>query len=366
MSLLCAPLWPKIARAEQTNPANPSSLEEAKRDDFLRLIDRPRVRPDAVETPMPAPAPDLVESHLLFTSEPGQRVPALIVRLASLPHAPAPVMIILHGTGQRKEDEKDLLEMFARAGMIAIAPDGRFHGERSPYGHGTKAYYAAIDRAYADGRSHPWLYDTVYDVMRLMDYLQTRPDVDGRRIGIMGISKGGMECYLTAAVDPRVAVAIPCICFQSFRWELDHGQWHGRIGTVGGAFDVAAAQSGASPDDPAFVQRFYDRIVPGIAGPFDCPAMVALIAPRPMLAISGEKDPINPLPSALIAVDAARKAYDRDAAADRFKFILENGLGHVVTRTAKEAAVAWATRWLRAQPPVTGAAAAGSPGNAAR
>ena len=42
-------------------------------------------------------------------------------------------------------------------------------------------------------------------------------------IGMIGFSKGGMETYLAAAVDPRIAVAVPCIGVQSFRWALDHG-----------------------------------------------------------------------------------------------------------------------------------------------
>ena len=44
--------------------------------------------------------------------------------------------------------------------------------------------------------------------MRLVDYLATRDDVDARRIGLTGISKGGIETYFTAAVDKRIAA--PC------------------------------------------------------------------------------------------------------------------------------------------------------------
>ena len=44
--------------------------------------------------------------------------------------------------------------------------------------------------------------------MRLIDYLETRDDIDPRRIGLMGFSKGGIETYLAAAADPRVAVAV--------------------------------------------------------------------------------------------------------------------------------------------------------------
>ena len=348
--VLCSIAFATEAVAQQPalTPATGSISPEATRHDFLRLIDRPRVAPDVEETAMPAPAPDLVESHLAFTSEPGQRVPALVVKPATATGR-LPVVIVLHGTGGRKEDNLDTLERIARAGMIGVAPDGRYHGERSAEGHGTKSYYVAIAQAYRDGKSHPWLYDTVYDVMRLIDVLQTRPDVDPARIGLMGFSKGGMECYLTAAVDPRIKVAVPCICLQSFRWELDHDQWHHRIGTVQGGFDAASQFSHASPADPAFVQHFYDRLVPGIDSEFDCPAMLTLIAPRPMLAISGEKDPINPLPCAQLAADTARAAYAADGSGDDFQFIVQKGVAHAVNEPSREAAVAWLKRWLKTE-----------------
>jgi poly(3-hydroxybutyrate) depolymerase len=51
--------------------------------------------------------------------------------------------------------------------------------------------------------------------MRLIDYLDTRADVDPQRIGIYGVSKGGIEAYLAAAVDPRIQVAVPCIAVES-------------------------------------------------------------------------------------------------------------------------------------------------------
>ena len=45
-------------------------------------------------------------------------------------------------------------------------------------------------------------------------------DVDRRRIGVIGISKGGMETYLAAAVDIRIAVAVPVIGVQSVGWAI--------------------------------------------------------------------------------------------------------------------------------------------------
>ena len=49
---------------------------------------------------------------------------------------------------------------------------------------------------------------------RLLDYLKTRPDVDAARVGVTGVSLGGMHLWLLAAVDHRVAAAAPMIGVQ--------------------------------------------------------------------------------------------------------------------------------------------------------
>ena len=321
---------------------------EEIRDDFWRIVGRPRVPLGAAERPLPSDDPAVVQSHVTFTAEPGQRVPVWIMtpkdsaqRVKRLP-----VVIVLHGTGSRKEDNRGMMRLLVDAGFIAVAPDGRYHGERSAAGRGTADYYAAIAKAYRVGGEHPWLYDTVFDVTRLVDYLRTRPDVDPQRIGLMGFSKGGMETYLAAAVDSRIAAAVPCIAVQSFRWDLDNDRWHHRIGTVLGAYESAAKSSGADPANPSFAQHFFDVVVPGIDGEFDCPAMLPLIAPRPLLVVNGEDDPINPLPGAKIAAAAATAAYDEFHEPDRFTFVVEPHVAHNVPQSYREQITAWFVKQL--------------------
>ena len=142
--------------------------------------------------------------------------------------------------------------------------------------------------------------------MRLIDYLATRKDVDAERIGLTGISKGGIETYLTAAADTRVAAAVPYIGVQSFKWALDNGQWRARIATIQDGFDAAAAQAGKSPGSVDFVREFYARVVPGIDGEFDGPAMLPLIAPRPLLVVNGDSDANTPIAGVRLAVRAAK------------------------------------------------------------
>jgi dienelactone hydrolase len=309
---------------------------------FLKLIDRPRVDANPEERPMDAPA-GFVQSHVAISTEAGQRMPAIFLRSAGdvKPGTRWPVVLILHGTGGKKEGNLGLGKTLAGRGMLAVMPDGRYHGERCAKGTGTDDYFPAIAQAFRDGKSHPWLYDTVYDLMRMIDYLQTRPEVDPKRIGVIGFSKGGMETYLLAAADERVAVAVPCIGVQSYRYGLENNLWKGRIGTVQGAANIAAKESGVETIDAAFVKTFYDHVVPGIYEQFDGPQMLPLVAPRPLLVINGDRDDKTPLPGVKLAADAARAAYEKAGAADKFKLIIQEKTGHAVTAQSTKEAVEW-------------------------
>jgi dienelactone hydrolase len=316
------------------------------RADFLKLIDRPHVplEPEVRELPTTRP---LVEYHFTFAAEAQQRVPGILLKSDGAGRRP--VVIALHGTGGTKNDELPLMRELARRGMIAVAIDGRYHGERSKAGKGAADYDAAIVRAWEQKTQppqHPLYFDTVWDVMRLVDYLQTRDDVDGERIGLYGVSKGGIETYLTAAVDPRVKVAVPCIGVQSFKWALDNNDWNGRIGTVQPAFDAIAKEAGIASPDTEFVRQFYNRVIPGIDGEFDGPAMVRLIAPRAMMIINGDTDDHTPLPGLQICLDAARDAYKSGGAEDHLAVRIQPKTGHKVNPDSQAAAVEWFAKWL--------------------
>ena len=196
------------------------------------------------------------------------------------------------------------------------------------------------------GREYPFFYDTVWDVMRLVDYLSTRKDVDAARIGLTGISKGGIETYLAAAADPRIAAAVPYIGVQSFRWALENGQWRARIATIQGAFDASASQAGKTPNVD-FVREFYARVVPGIDGIFDGPEMLKLIAPRPLLVVNADSDANTPIAGVRLAVRSAEPLYAAANAADKLQLLIEADTPHRVNPDAIDAGIAWFVRWLR-------------------
>lgn len=316
---------------------------------FLAVIDRPKValQPELKDL---EPLAGLQRIHFWIRSDATERVPGYLV----LPDAAKfkgrrPAVIALHGTGGNKEGGEiaELVEKLARAGFIGVAIDGRFHGERTRAGTGAAEYNVAITRAFVTGEGHPFYYDTAWDVMRVIDYLSTRKDVDAARIGLTGISKGGIETYFTAAADTRVAAAVPYIGVQSFKWALENGQWKARIATIQNGFDAAAVSAGKSSGSVAFVREFYARVVPGIDGQFDGPAMLAATAPRPLLVINGDSDANTPVAGVRLAVESARPAYVAANAADRLELVIQQNTAHRVNPESVDAGVAWFVRWLK-------------------
>ena len=315
------------------------------RADFLKLVQHPRVPPTAQLRELPA-TNGLAQFYFSFASDASNRVPGVLMESTNA-HGRRPVVIALHGTGGSKANMLALCRKLADAGFIAVAMDGRYHGERIKSGKGTAEYNDAIVRAWHGSGGHPFYYDTVWDVMRLVDYLSTRDDVDPARIGLIGISKGGIETYLAAAADERIAVAVPCIGVQSFRWALDNNDWQGRIGTIQNAFDTIAKSAGVEKPDAVFVKKFYARIAPGIDGEFDGPQMLALIAPRPLLVINSDSDVHTPLPGVNECVAAAEKIYAAAGVEDHFAVIIQKNTGHQVKPESERAAIEWFVKWLK-------------------
>jgi dienelactone hydrolase len=316
---------------------------------FLQVIDRPTValNPKLAELP---PLEGLAKYHLWISSDATERVPGyLLLPDASRFKGRRPVVIALHGTGGSKDNPQiaEIVLKAARAGFIGVAIDGRFHGERLKPGGDPVGYDQAIANAFKSGQGHPLYYDTVWDVMRLIDYLQTRKDVDPARIGLTGISKGGIETWFTAAADPRVAAAVPYIGVQSFKWALDNAQWPARIATIQDGFDAAAASAGQPARSVEFVREFYARVVPGIDGRFDGPAMLPLIAPRPLLVINADSDANTPIAGVRLSVEAAAPAYAAANASDRLQLVVEQNTPHRVNPESIDSGLAWFVRWLK-------------------
>ena len=137
---------------------------EKIRADFVALLQRPAV--DAKPFFQTTTTDSLIIEKGYFYSEATEKVPVLIYKPVTKKAQPLPVIICLHGTGGSKEDMKELLKRFSQLGFMAVAIDGRYHGERVIKTDGHNAYVEAIIKAWgnkdAAHQQHPFLFDTVH------------------------------------------------------------------------------------------------------------------------------------------------------------------------------------------------------------
>jgi dienelactone hydrolase len=349
-ALVCVLLVPLRTRAEEV-PTYPPPAEV--RAAFHKLLDRPAV-PLNVKPQQTRREEGLIVERLSFASEKRgdaeERVPMLLIKPEKAAGKRAAV-IVLHGTGGSKEGQRGWLVDLAKRGTIGVAIDARYHGERAGGAKGSAAYNAAIVRAWktkpGEPQEHPFYYDTCWDLWRTVDYLLSRDDVDPARLGMIGFSMGGIETWLAASVDERVKVLVPAIGVQSFRWSLDNDKWQARANTIKAAHEAAAKDLGEDKVNAKVCRALWDKVVPGILGPFDCPSMLRLCAGRPLLILSGEQDKNCPLEGAKIAFKSAEAAYKEAGASDRLRILVAEGIGHKVTDEQRKAALEWLDRWLK-------------------
>ncbi|KAL2637731.1 hypothetical protein AAZV13_06G076100 [Glycine max] len=210
----------------------------------------------------------LEEENLYLNIEKGEqgRLPVMILKLKrSNKQRKKPVVVFLHSSYTNKESMRPFLKAYASRGYIAISVDSRYHGERA---------------------TNTTTYIDVWDLIKLADYLTQRRDIDLSRIGITGISLGGMHAWFAAVADTRYAVVVPLIGVQGFRWAIDNDKWQGRVDSIKPLFEVARADLGKGAIDKEVVEKVWSRIAPGLASQFDSPYSVPTIAPRALLIVN--------------------------------------------------------------------------------
>lgn len=141
------------------------------------------------------------------------------------------------------------------------------------------------------------LAERIFDVDRAIDYLAQRGDADLAQVGVMGNSGGGTTSLFAAALLPRVRAAMPSCCFSTF---------------------AASIQS---------MFHCVCNYVPGILKVAEMGDIAGLIAPRPLVIVSGREDGIFPLHAAESEFARTREVYQAVGAADRCRHVICDG-GH--------------------------------------
>ena len=200
--------------------------------------------------------------------------------------APAPAVVCLHGhsgvypyirEGTEAEQAKcrkldlDYAPLLAEHGYVTLALIQRGWNETTdglPPGD-TSCHKMAID-SFLIGMTPVGL--KCWDASRALDYLETLPEVDAERIGVAGLSGGGMVALFWPALERRVKLSMIAGYYCTFRESI---------------FSV---------------YHCICNCVPGLMQWGEMREIAALIAPRPALIISGIHDPIFP-------IKATRRAY---------------------------------------------------------
>ena len=198
-----------------------------------------------------------------FDGSQGDRVPGFlyIPKDMATQH---PAVLLQYGSGGHKKTDYIVLigRLFAEAGFVVLTIDSPGRGERRKPGDKEPALGLA-DR---DRFTH-----YLADYARAVDYLESRSEVDRRRIGYVGISWGAITGIVYVAHDERIRAVASLV--------------------GGGRF--LAVLSGAGRDE-ATRRRSLD--------PVD---HVRLIEPRPLLLLNVKRDQLVPLPFSTALHDAA-------------------------------------------------------------
>ena len=169
----------------------------------------------AIQRSLGTPGQFRVESLSIRVEKTGSQAEMpVVVYSPRVSEASCPAVIVIHATGGSKASVEPILKRLARMGFVAAAFDCRYHGGRSDASLPRGGYEEGIIRAYEGADEKPFLLDNVWDAQHLIDYLGARKDVDESRIGMTGISLGGMITWFSAALDERVAAAAPLIGVQ--------------------------------------------------------------------------------------------------------------------------------------------------------
>ncbi len=279
----------------------------------------------------------LVRERVEIWTEPGIVMPLYVLyEPASSDARPAIIAAHGHGSGGKnspagRDDIPEIAETIrvhnyaygvdlARAGYVVFCPDARGFGERQEQMARSTGRIMDHSCTWLNNMAFP-LGQTVtgmwaWDLHRLVDYIMTRPDCRGDRIGCVGLSGGGLQTLWATALDERIKCAVVSGYFYGYKQALLDLHWNCSCN---------------------YVPHLYEYADMGDIG--------ALIAPRPLMIETGDTDYLNGaggLANVKSQVSITRKAYRLCGCADRLKHSVQQGGHQWYGVGVKE----WLAKWL--------------------
>ena len=118
---------------------------------------------------------------------------------------PFPGVLVLHGLGSRKaKNERKLALRLSREGMAALVMTLPYHiGRRKKGRHAWTAFLGREPEGFRRSMEQ-----AVADARACLSWLEQRPEVDGSRLGVVGVSLGGILATIVSGLDPRVKALV--------------------------------------------------------------------------------------------------------------------------------------------------------------
>ena len=262
----------------------------------------------------------LVRRKLSYQSDATDRVAAYLFLPEAATKSKLPAILCLHQTTRAGKAEsagivanpKQYALHLAERGYVTLAPDYPSFGE-SKYDFDPK-------HGYASGSMK-----AVWDNVRAVDFLETLPEVDAGRIGVIGHSLGGHNAMFTAVFEPRLRVIVSSCGFTTFRKD-DLPSWTGKV----------------------YMPRIKTEFGTDVAQmPFDFTEVVAAFAPRAFLACAAEQDADFDASGVRDVLAAARGVYELHGAAGKLEAYYPKA-PHSFPDDARKVAYEFLDRHLRA------------------
>jgi dienelactone hydrolase len=153
----------------------------------------------------------------VFTSQAGDRVPGLLV-FPKQATGPVPCVVLLHGMGGSKDAwwradnfSRNLAPRLVESGFAVMMLDAPFSGERTQMGDFDNPNTFMTPQRTLPVRLRDMILRAAVDYRRALNYLETRPEIDAKRIGAVGYSMGGVAINNLMAVEPRFKAAVACV-----------------------------------------------------------------------------------------------------------------------------------------------------------
>jgi cephalosporin-C deacetylase-like acetyl esterase len=265
--------------------------------------------------------------NLHFQSRPGLYVTGNLY-LPAERSAASPAVLYVCGHGATRQDGISYGNKvsyqhhgvwFARHGYVCLTIDTLQLGEIEGIHHGTYRYdmWWWLNRGYTPAGVEAW------NCMRALDYLETRPEVDAQRIGVTGRSGGGVYSWWIAAIDERIAAAVPVAGITDLENHVVDGCVEGHC-------------------DCMFMVNTYR---------WDYPLVAALVAPRPLLLSNTDRDGIFPLDGVVRTYNQVRRIYELYGAGEQLGLHIAAG-PHKDTQQLRIGAFHWLNRHLRGDEPL--------------